>query len=79
MLFLTACNTILSNFEAGSNYKDTKDPAIFVTFSLVEDLKTCLIAWTITSWTLLSNLAQWLIQILTNSRLLMKKKTKTTS
>jgi isoleucyl-tRNA synthetase len=52
MPFSTACNTVLSNFEAGSNYKDTKDPAIFVTFPLVEDPKECLIAWTTTPWTL---------------------------
>jgi isoleucyl-tRNA synthetase len=57
MPFSTACNTVLSNFEAGSNYKDTKDPALFVTFPLVEDPDTCLIAWTTTPWTLPSNLA----------------------
>lgn len=57
MPFSTACNTVLSNFEAGSNYKDTKDPSIFVTFPLVEEPKTCLVAWTTTPWTLPSNLA----------------------
>jgi isoleucyl-tRNA synthetase len=36
MPFSTACNTVLSNFEAGSNYKDTKDPAIYITFPLVD-------------------------------------------
>lgn len=57
MPFSTACNTVLSNFEAGSNYKDTKDPALFVTFPLVEDPDTSMIAWTTTPWTLPSNLA----------------------
>jgi len=57
MPFSTACNTVLSNFEAGSNYKDTKDPALFVTFPLVEDPETSMIAWTTTPWTLPSNLA----------------------
>jgi len=57
MPFSTACNTVLSNFEAGSNYKDTKDPALYVTFPLVDEPETSLIAWTTTPWTLPSNLA----------------------
>ena len=57
MPFSTQCNTVLSNFEAGSNYKDTKDPAIFVTFPLVDEPDVSLIAWTTTPWTLPSNLA----------------------
>ena len=57
MPFSTQCNTVLSNFEAGSNYKDTKDPAIYVTFPLVDDPEVSLIAWTTTPWTLPSNLA----------------------
>jgi isoleucyl-tRNA synthetase len=57
MPFSPACNTVLSNFEAGSNYKDTKDPAIYVTFPMVEDPNTNFIAWTTTPWTLPSNLA----------------------
>lgn len=57
MPFSTACNTVLSNFEAGSNYKDAKDPALFVTFPLVDEPDTSLIAWTTTPWTLPSNLA----------------------
>jgi len=28
MPFSTACNTVLSNFEAGSNYKDVSDPPL---------------------------------------------------
>jgi len=57
MPFSTACNTVLSNFEAGSNYKDAKDPALFITFPLVDEPTTSLIAWTTTPWTLPSNLA----------------------
>ena len=57
MPFSPTCNTVLSNFEAGSNYKDTTDPAIFVTFPLVEEPETSLIAWTTTPWTLPSNCA----------------------
>jgi len=57
MPFSTTCNTVLSNFEAGSNYKDTKDPALYVTFPLVDEPDTNLIAWTTTPWTLPSNLA----------------------
>lgn len=57
MPFSTACNTVLSNFEAGSNYKDVTDPAIIITFPLEEDPNTSVIAWTTTPWTLPSNLA----------------------
>jgi isoleucyl-tRNA synthetase len=57
MPFSTACNTVLSNFEAGSNYKDVPDPEIIVTFPMVDDEKTCFIAWTTTPWTLPSNMA----------------------
>ncbi len=57
MPFSTACNTVLSNFEAGSNYKDTKDPSLYITFPLVEDPEVSLMAWTTTPWTLPSNLA----------------------
>jgi len=37
MPFSTACNTVLSNFEAGSNYKDVNDPAIIITFPMVDE------------------------------------------
>jgi isoleucyl-tRNA synthetase len=57
MPFSSACNTVLSNFEAGSNYQMTKDPSIFVTFPLVDEPDTSLMAWTTTPWTLPSNLA----------------------
>jgi len=51
------CSTVLSNFEANSNFKNTKDPALYVTFPLVEDPSIELVAWTTTPWTLPSNLA----------------------
>jgi isoleucyl-tRNA synthetase len=59
MPFSTACNTVLSNFEAGSNYKDVSDPAIIITFPVIEGPLegVNLIAWTTTPWTLPSNLA----------------------
>lgn len=58
MPFSTACNTVLSNHEAGSNYKKVPDPAIMVTFPIINDEEgTCFLAWTTTPWTLPSNLA----------------------
>ncbi|KAL3479815.1 tRNA synthetases class I-domain-containing protein [Aspergillus californicus] len=57
MPYSTALNTPLSNFEAQQNYKDVQDPAVVVTFPLVEDPETCLLAWTTTPWTLPSNIA----------------------
>lgn len=58
MPFSTACNTVLSNFEAGSNYKEVPDPAIIITFPVLQDGEpTSFIAWTTTPWTLPSNLA----------------------
>lgn len=55
MPYSTALNTPLSNFEAQQNYKDTNDPAVVVTFPLVDDPQTCFLAWTTTPWTLPSN------------------------
>jgi isoleucyl-tRNA synthetase len=57
MPFSTGCTTVLSNFEAGSNYKDVSDPAIIISFPLESDPNTSFIAWTTTPWTLTSNLA----------------------
>ena len=57
MPYSTACTTPLSNFEANLNYKDVSDPAVFVTFPLLLDTNTSLIAWTTTPWTLPSNMA----------------------
>lgn len=55
MPFSTALNTPLSNFESAQNYKDTQDPAVVVTFPLLEDPETSLLAWTTTPWTLPSH------------------------
>jgi isoleucyl-tRNA synthetase len=55
-------NTPLSNFEAGSNYRDVQDPAITcrlrVTAGAPADWgETYLLVWTTTPWTLPGNLA----------------------
>ncbi|RIB13210.1 isoleucyl-tRNA synthetase [Gigaspora rosea] len=57
MPYSTACTTPLSNFEAAQNYKDVNDPAIVVSFPLVNEPDVSLLAWTTTPWTLPSNLA----------------------
>ena len=66
MPYSTACTTPLSNFEAGLNYKDVKDPAVVVSFPIINDATAPtsssneirhLIAWTTTPWTLPSNIA----------------------
>lgn len=57
MPYSTALNTPLSNFEAQQNYKDTQDPAVVVTFPLLKDPQTCLLAWTTTPWTLPAHVA----------------------
>lgn len=54
--FSTALGTVLSNFEASSNYQDVQDPTVTVLFEL-EDEKAYMAAWTTTPWTLPSNLA----------------------
>ncbi|RPB13621.1 hypothetical protein P167DRAFT_486046 [Morchella conica CCBAS932] len=55
MPYSTACTTPLSNFESQQNYKDVQDPAVVVSFPLVEDPTTDLLAWTTTPWTLPSH------------------------
>jgi isoleucyl-tRNA synthetase len=57
MPYSVGCCTPLSNFEAGQNYKDVHDPAVLVSFPLVDDPKVKLVAWTTTPWTLPSNLS----------------------
>ncbi|KAH9942336.1 tRNA synthetases class I-domain-containing protein [Epithele typhae] len=56
MPYSTGCTTPLSNFEAGLSYKDVSDPAVTISFPLVDDRTTSLLAWTTTPWTLPSNL-----------------------
>jgi isoleucyl-tRNA synthetase len=53
--FSTALGTVLSNFEATSNYQDVQDPAITVLFKLADE-EAYVAAWTTTPWTLPSNL-----------------------
>ncbi|MAI42604.1 MAG: isoleucine--tRNA ligase [Candidatus Azotimanducaceae bacterium] len=54
--FSTALGTVLSNFEATSNYQNVQDPAITVLFKL-KDGESYLAAWTTTPWTLPCNQA----------------------
>lgn len=58
--FSTALGTVLSNFEATSNYHDVQDPAVTVLFRLADNSfkeDTYIAAWTTTPWTLPANLA----------------------
>src|SRR5262245_36452596 len=58
MPYSTACTTPLSNFEANLNYKVVRDPAIIISFPLLNDPdKASMLAWTTTPWTLPSNMA----------------------
>jgi isoleucyl-tRNA synthetase len=77
MPYSTACSTPLSNFEAGLNYKDVRDPAVVVSFPLEEDPSVSLIAWTTTPWTLPSNLALCVHPELEYIKILDKKADKT--
>ncbi|WP_127718151.1 isoleucine--tRNA ligase [Halobacteriovorax sp. HLS] len=54
--FSTELGTVLSNFEATSNYQDVQDPAVTVLFKMDGEENTYLAAWTTTPWTLPSNL-----------------------
>ena len=56
MPYSCACNTVLSNFEAGENYQVASDPSVVITLPLISDSKIKLLAWTTTPWTLPSNL-----------------------
>ena len=69
MPYSPVCNTPLSNFEAGQNYKDVVDISIYVGFRLLSILphmddmhfpggferEIYIVAWTTTPWTLPSN------------------------
>ncbi len=37
MPYSWACNTVLSNFEAGQAYENVSDPSIYITFPMVEN------------------------------------------
>ena len=53
----TGLGTVLSNFEAGINYKEIKDPEIFVNFQSADDANVNYIVQCSMPWTLPSNLA----------------------
>ncbi|POR35000.1 Isoleucine--tRNA ligase, cytoplasmic [Tolypocladium paradoxum] len=55
MPYSTVLTTALSNFEANQNYQDVTDPAIVVSFPLLDDPGLQLLAWTTTPWTLPSH------------------------
>lgn len=52
------CATPLSNFEVAQGYRDRTDQSVIMTFPLVEDPDTVLLAWTTTPWSLPGNI--WL-------------------
>ena len=56
MPYSVACGTPLSNSEASSNYKDINDIAVTVKF-YIDELKSYILVWTTTPWTLPSNTA----------------------
>lgn len=69
MPYSVACNTPLSNFESGQNYKDVVDPAVTVALPIINDKDNAsLLVWTTTPWTLPSNLAACVNPILEYSR-----------
>src|ERR1700743_731338 len=55
MPYSTALSTPLSNTESQLNYKDIQDPSVVVSFPLLDDPETSLLAWTTTPWTLPSH------------------------
>lgn len=58
MPYSIQCNTPLSNFEAGLDYRDVSDPAIMVSFPIIGDKDgAALVAWTTTPWSLPCNVA----------------------
>ena len=57
MPYSYGCETPLSNFEAGLNYKEIETKSIYVGFKLVSNPMIQLVAWTTTPWTLFSNIA----------------------
>ncbi|GKA93359.1 isoleucine--tRNA ligase, cytoplasmic, partial [Tanacetum coccineum] len=59
MYYSTGCKTLLSNFEATLNTKQSiSDPDVMVSFPILDDKDAAaFVAWTTTPWTLPSNLA----------------------
>ena len=48
--------TVLSSHELALGYKEVKDPSIYVKFK-IKEADECLLVWTTTPWTLISNVA----------------------
>jgi isoleucyl-tRNA synthetase len=48
MPYSTALATPLSNFKTAQNYKDRQDPSVIVSFPLIDEPETSLLAWTTT-------------------------------
>jgi len=51
------CETPLSHHEVSQGYKEVRDATVVVSFPLVDEPDTSILAWTTTPWTLPSNLA----------------------
>lgn len=50
------CETSLAEHEVRGEYKDVKDPSVYVKFKLMNEEDTYLIIWTTTPWTLMANM-----------------------
>ena len=57
MPYSYGCETPLSNFEAGLNYREIDTKTIYVCFTLKNNININFVAWTTTPWTLPSNVA----------------------
>ncbi len=57
MPYSNPCNSPLSNFEAGQNYKTIETKSVYVLFKLVNYQNIYFVAWTTTPWTLPGNLS----------------------
>lgn len=57
MPYSIKCSTPLSNFEAGSSYKNIQTESIYVLFPLKDRPNINFVAWTTTPWTLPSNVS----------------------
>ena len=55
--FCPRCGTALSSHEVAQGYRDTTDRSVYIKFSVLDEEKTYLIAWTTTPWTLPGNVA----------------------
>lgn len=51
------CGTALSSHEVAQGYKDVADYSVILKFPLADRPDTCLLVWTTTPWTLISNAA----------------------